>query len=132
MDSLGYFVTIDADECRRLLGDAVVGRVSWVSAEHGIQVLPVNYGVVGEQIVLRVATGTVLEELASGVDVAFQVDDLDRTTGTGWAVLAQGTTARWTGEVPVITPWALGSRELAVAITPTHLSGRSVSADEAV
>lgn len=130
MDSLGYFVTIDADECRRLLGDASVGRVSWVSQAGGIQVLPVTYGLIGDTIVFRVAEGSILEELTQPVEVAFQVDDLDGGTATGWAVLVHGTSGAWSGEIPVGRPWAPGRRELAVAIEARSWSGRSVSADE--
>ena len=64
--------------------------------------------------------------------VAFQVDDLDGQTATGWSVLVPGRTGPWSGEVPVISPWAPGRREVAVAIEPTSWSGRSVSADEGV
>ena len=130
MDSLGYFVTIDPDECRRLLGDASVGRVSWASKADGIQVLPVTYGLIGDTIVFRVAEGSILEELTQPVEVAFQVDDLDGETATGWAVLVHGTAGAWSGEVPVRRPWAPGRRELAVGIQATRWSGRSVSADE--
>ncbi len=130
MDSLGYFVTIDSDECRRLLGDAIVGRVSWVSEEDGLQVLPVNYALVGDRIVFRVAEGSILEELTQPVEVAFQVDDLDGETATGWAVLVHGTSGAWSDDVPVRTPWAPGRRDVAVAIEPSSWSGRSVSAEE--
>lgn len=130
MTSLGYIVTIDPDECRRLLGDSVVGRVSWVSNKQGIQILPVNYSLVGDRIVFRVAEGGVLEELTKPVEVAFQVDDLDPDTATGWAVLVQGTSGPWSGEVPELSPWAPGYRDLAVAIEPKRWSGRSVSADD--
>lgn len=129
MDSLGYFVTIDPDECRRLIGDAVVGRVSWVSRERGIQVLPVNYAVVGDRIVFQVAEGSILEELAEPQEASFQVDDLDPVTATGWAVLARGRTAPWAGEVPAMVRWAPGRRDLAVALEVEHWSGRSVSAE---
>lgn len=131
VNSVGYFETIDADECRRLIGDADVGRVAWVSPTGGLQVLPVNYALLGDVIVFRVAHGSVLEELSHPVAVAFQVDDLDASTATGWAVLVQGESRAWDGEVPVAQPWAPGRREVAVAIEARSWSGRSVSAEEA-
>lgn len=128
----GYFVTIEPDECRRLLGAGVVGRVAWVSPTAGLQVLPVNYTVVGESIVFAVAPGSVLHELAEPRDVAFQVDDLDPETATGWAILVQGRSAAHTASDALANlPWAPGPRTVAVAIEPVALSGRSVSADEA-
>ena len=130
MTDLGYIVTIDPDECRRLLGEAVVGRVSWVSRTRGIQVLPVNFALVGDRIVFRVDEGSILAELTQPVEVAFQVDDLDQQTATGWAVLVQGTASKWDGKVPDLQSWAPGFRDVAVAIEPTRWSGRSVSADD--
>ncbi|MFT3875010.1 MAG: pyridoxamine 5'-phosphate oxidase family protein [Propioniciclava sp.] len=120
-------MTIEPDECRRLLAEAVVGRVSWVSPTRGIQVLPVNYLLEEELIVFRVHPASVLAELASPTEVAFEVDDLDAQTATGWSVLAQGRTATLAGELPETSPWAPGDREVAIAIEVSQLSGRSVS-----
>ncbi len=129
MDS-GYFLPIAPDECRRLLGDATVGRVGWVSSR-GIQVLPVNYGVHGSSIVLQVAADSLLAELVQPVDVAFQVDDLDPATATGWSVLVQGATRPFGGEAALVVPrpWPPGDRLLGVEIVAHTYSGRSVSAD---
>jgi len=129
--ALGHFLTIDPDECRRLLGDSTVGRVCWNSSA-GLQVLPGNYLVAGGQIVFHVARGTVLEELTQPVDVAFQVDDLDQDTATGWAVLVRGRTAPYAGDPDAVATrsWAPGDRDLLVAIDPTQWSGRAVSAQE--
>lgn len=129
MDS-GYFLPIAPDECRRLLGDATVGRVSWVSGQ-GIHVLPVNYGVDGSSIVFQVAADSLLAELVQPVDVAFQVDDLDPVTATGWSVLVQGTTRPYGGDATLVVPraWAPGERLLAVEVVARSYSGRSVSAD---
>lgn len=125
-------MTIDPDECRRLLAAAVVGRVAWVSRAAGLQVLPVNYALADGRIVFTVAQESVLSELSQPVDVAFQVDDLDPTTATGWSILVQGRTVAFDGDAVSLRalPWAPGSREVAVAIEPGSVSGRSVSADE--
>ncbi len=126
----GYFVTIDADECLRLLGEGTIGRVAWASAR-GLQVLPVSYTLVGDAVVFTVAEGTILGELAQPTDVAFEVDDLDTETATGWSVLAQGVTTPFAGDRAALKslPWVPGHQDVPVAIELKFLAGRSVSAD---
>lgn len=126
----GHFLTIDPDECRRLLADAGVGRVCWNSSQ-GLQALPVNYGLAEGAIVFRVAADTLLAELVQPVDVVFEVDDIDATTATGWSVLVHGSTVQFAGDVATVVPhpWAPGVRAVGVAIIPSTFSGRSVVAD---
>ncbi|MDO5534145.1 MAG: pyridoxamine 5'-phosphate oxidase family protein [Propionibacteriaceae bacterium] len=125
----GHFLTIEPDECRRLLDAASVGRVGWTSGE-GIQVLPVNYAMSGDQIVFRVASGSVLEHLTEPNDVVFEVDDLDDETATGWSVVARGRSGEFEGGMVALpAAWAPGVRDVLVALTITSLSGRAVSSD---
>lgn len=123
-------MTIEPDECRRLLAEAVVGRVSWVSPTRGIQVLPVNYELDGDRVLFRVSSRSVLAELAAPTEVAFEVDDLDADTATGWSVLGQGRSAAFDGGTPDTSPWAPGDRETAIAIDLRTVSGRSVSRED--
>lgn len=127
----GHLLRVDPDECRRLLRDQAIGRVSWRSSS-GLVTLPVTYGVHDDgRLGFRVSAGGVLAELADGVPVAFEADDIDRATLTGWSVLVQGLASRWVGEFPdaLCRPWAPGPRTLALQIAPATFSGRSVSAD---
>jgi len=130
VDSQGYIMTIEPDECRRLLAEAVVGRVSWVSPTRGIQVLPVNYEFEGDRVLFRVASHSVLAELIAPTEVAFEVDDLDAETATGWSVLGQGTSRGFDGAVPDTSPWAPGDRATAIAVDLRAVSGRSVSRED--
>jgi len=126
----GHFTRLSGEECRHLVRGQSIGRVGWLSAE-GLQVLPVTYVVWGELIVFRVDPGSVLGELAGRVRVAFEVDDIDVQTATGWSVLVRGEAAACTPEqtLRLPLPWAPGNRTLVVAITPLVYSGRAVSAD---
>ncbi|MCA0294392.1 MAG: pyridoxamine 5'-phosphate oxidase family protein [Actinobacteria bacterium] len=126
----GHFTRLSGEECRQLVRGSSVGRVCWLSGE-GLQVLPVTYAVSGELIVFRVDPASVLGELAGHVRVAFEVDDIDVPTGTGWSVLVRGEAAACTPEqtLRLPLPWAPGNRTLTVAITPLAYSGRAVSAD---
>lgn len=128
----GHFTRLSGEECRLLVREHTIGRVAWVSPA-GLEVLPVTYAVDGERIVFRTAPGSVLGALAADpVEVAFEVDDIDVATATGWSVLVRGeATAGPDAPAPGLPhPWAPGSRTLVVAITPSAYSGRAVSADQ--
>lgn len=132
MDVAGHFTRLSGDECRLLVHGHSIGRVAWVSAT-GLQVLPVTYTVIDELILFRTFPESVLGELAEPVEVAFEVDDIDVATATGWSVLVRGESAAYSGEPPgpqQLEPWAPGARPLTVAITPSAYSGRAVSADQ--
>jgi len=68
--------------------------------------------------------------------VAFEVDEFDVATRTGWSVLVSGwakaatdpdALARlWEKDDPI--PWATGIRSLFITISTDHLSGRMISA----
>jgi nitroimidazol reductase NimA-like FMN-containing flavoprotein (pyridoxamine 5'-phosphate oxidase superfamily) len=76
-------------ECHRLLRTQTVGRVGTTSG--GLPcILPVYYAYEDGVIVFRTGTGTKLRAAASGDVLAFQVDSIDATSGTGWSVLVLG------------------------------------------
>ncbi len=78
---------IDSDECRRLLAEDVIGRVSVVIGATPT-ILPVNYALDGDDIVLRTMPGSRLD-VGQG-HAAFEVDSFDRETQSGWSVLVTG------------------------------------------
>lgn len=121
----GTFEVLPDEECWELLRTQSVGRVAWPSDE-GVQVLPVNYVLHDRQIVFRTAADRVLATLATGRQVAFQVDDIDVETQTGWTVLAQGASGSPV-EQPTSDPdpW-VNDRDLWVSIDLTQISGRLV------
>ena len=121
------------DVCWRLLRRHVVGRVCFVRGDDPC-VLPVNYGVVDEAIVFRTAIDTSLHRVPSGAAVAFEIDETDETSETGWSVVVQGTLAEITGEADcdetnalAVHPWAPGRRDRWMKITPSHVTGRAIS-----
>lgn len=132
----GTFATLAPEECRALLRTREVGRVAWKSPVAGLLVLPVNYAVRDDLIVLRTSARSVLADLAEGRDVAFQVDDVDEETGNGWTVMVQGTSSapgRGTAEAltqqgPV--PWVVGEHDLVITLTIGEISGRMVDRPE--
>ncbi len=129
MDSTGHFTRLEGEECRQLVRDHSVGRVAWPSAS-GLQVLPVAYVTDGERILFRTDPASVLGELRRPMPVAFEVDDIDVATATGWSVLIHGLAEAYPQEPPALLSWAPGDRTLVIAITPSTYSGRAVSAEE--
>lgn len=123
-DDVTYFEKLGAQECRDLLANGRIGRVAW-QHDHGIEVLPVNYRLVEDDVVFHTSAGSPLARLADPTQVSFQLDDFDEETAIGWSVLAHGTSG------PAGTPlearsWAPGVR-VGVAITIDSLGGRVVS-----
>ncbi len=119
-------------ECRRLIAPGGIGRIA-VATASGLMVLPVNFAVVANTIVIRTGDGTVIAAHAAD-NVAFEVDHLDEALGQGWSVLVHGPAHRVAqpGELrhlrehAAVTPWAGGEREVYVRILPVQISGRRV------
>ena len=125
----GLLQQLSHEECLELLAQKVVGRVAYVNDE-GPVVLPVNYVLDQGTVLFRTsAAGQMAGHLRKG-NVAFQVDDVDEITESGWSVLLRGvaTFEQPTGTRPANhprpSPWVQGSRNLTVRITPRVLTGR--------
>lgn len=110
---------LDRQECLRLLAAEKVGR--FVFTTGGLPaVRPVAYVLEGEDILVRTRPGTNVTSCHPGTVVAFEVDDLDPVSGTGWSitvtgngrVLADAETAPYRGVLP--RPWVAEATELIV------------------
>lgn len=77
------------DECIELLRSRSLGRIAICSAALPV-ILPVNYVVIGDQIVLRTRRGTRLALATRNAIVAFEVDEIHGVAGEGWSVMVQG------------------------------------------
>ena len=121
------------EECLRLLAAEEVGRIAVVLGRQPL-IMPVNYVLERETIVLRTDPGTKLAT-ASLERVAFEVDHIDRERQAGWSVLVQGVGQEITPAYSrlfehvralAITPWAPGDKEHWLRIMPVEISGRRV------
>lgn len=81
--------TLDRAECLRLLETAPVGRIG-VSIGALPVILPVNFAVVGDRIVIRTVPGTKLDAATTRAVVAFEVDSYVPDGSSGWSVMVQG------------------------------------------
>lgn len=126
------------EESLRLIENAEIGRIGF-SGRYGPVILPVNYKVVDGAVVIRVAVGgSIGEDLRTGIadaeyKVAFEIDEIDPATRTGWSVMIQGAAHHVDDEEERavvlragIEPWAGGQREHFVRIKPTAISGRRI------
>ena len=132
---MGDLHELGPSECRALLGDHQVGRVA-VVAPDGPHIIPVNYALVDEALVFRTSPFSLLATHGREATVAFEVDDLDQVTHTGWSVLVRGRTGPVFSSTEIAhirriwepVPWADGVRNLYIRLTPTQVSGRRIGA----
>ena len=132
MDYDGHFTRLSGDECRQLVRSRAVGRIAWASPA-GVQVLPVTYTVTGEQIAFATSHDSVMRAFLEPTDVAFEIDDVEEATATGWSVVVRGRAAGHLDQVPagIERPraWVPGTHRLTVVIEPSSYTGRAVSAE---
>lgn len=126
------------DDCLALLARCPVGRV--VVTEQALPAaFPVNYALLGEDVVFRTRAGSKLEAASAEAVVAFEADEIDPVGETGWSVLIQG----WAGlivdaaelarvDALRVRPWAPGPDFHYVRIRSEIVSGRRVLPTTAV
>jgi nitroimidazol reductase NimA-like FMN-containing flavoprotein (pyridoxamine 5'-phosphate oxidase superfamily) len=124
---------LDEEVCWRLVNRAVVGRVGFV-LDGAPVILPVNFDLDGRTIVIRTAQTSLLEAVAGGAAVAFEIDHSDETAETGWSVLVSGVGEEVTAsaersqlESLPLHPWAPGERDRWIRIRATAITGRAIS-----
>jgi nitroimidazol reductase NimA-like FMN-containing flavoprotein (pyridoxamine 5'-phosphate oxidase superfamily) len=121
---------LSREECMGLLRIGTVGRV--VLAEGGVpSAFPVNFGVVGDDIVFRTSTGSKLTAAVRHAVVAFEVDDMDYQRQTGWSILVKGWARLLTRPDEIsqareleLQAWAPGQRWHFILIHCDEMSGR--------
>ena len=129
----GEFLRLERAESLRILGTVQVGRLIFtVNALPAVRLM--NFAVVDGLIVLRTAADTAMARKVDDVIVAFEADEVDAATSSGWSVVVTGRAtvvsnpdliARYQS-VPLM-PWAPGERDQFLTITIEMLEGRRVS-----
>ena len=120
---------VEYDECFRLLAQTPIGRVVATAGALPL-VEPVCFGLDGHGIVFRTEPGSCLAAATAGSVVAFEVDEIDPLTSSGWSVVVTGV-AHHVGEASALLrvaqtnvgPW-LPNDHLWVRITPGIVTGR--------
>jgi nitroimidazol reductase NimA-like FMN-containing flavoprotein (pyridoxamine 5'-phosphate oxidase superfamily) len=119
---------IPRDECLKLLASCPVGRLAVGLPGAPPLVVPVNYMLDGEIVVLRSDPGEKVVQLR-GSPVSFQIDQIDPSRRTGWSVLVQGVAYAATKteiEHLDVDPWAPGEKSQWVRIVPASITGRRI------
>ena len=80
---------LEHEECMRLLASASLGRLA-VSAGALPSIVPVNFLLDGDRILIRTSPGTKLSAAVTHAVVAFEVDDFDSFSHSGWSVSVTG------------------------------------------
>ncbi|MFP5369160.1 MAG: pyridoxamine 5'-phosphate oxidase family protein [Actinomycetes bacterium] len=123
---------LDRDECLRLLSTATLGRVGLTTGALPT-VLPVNFLLDGDRILVRTGEGSKLQAAIDNAVVAFESDDFDPLYHSGWSVVVTGVAREVTdpGELHAmrsapVARWAPQGDGRVVAISTEMVSGRRI------
>ena len=124
-------VVLPPDECRTLLATRQLGRIGIAGGAYPL-ILPVNYVLDGDAVVIR----TDSPKITAAARVAFEVDDVDERTRSGWSVLVQALAEEVTGSrreelverlrTAGGTPWAPGEHGHWIRLIPKVVTGRRI------
>jgi uncharacterized protein len=121
-------------ECRELLDGHHFGRFGFVDSV-GVfpSIIPVNYLLDGDKIVIRTDAGSKLAAALRGAPVAFEVDGVDETHQVGWSVVVRGHAEEVTDadqlaelrQTPLVA-WHPGPKPHYVRINASQVIGRRI------
>lgn len=122
-------------ECEAFLRAGVAGRVA-MSTPGGPQIVPVNYSVVDNGIIIRTSPYSLLGTYGRDTMLAFEIDQFDHPNQRGWSVVARGRAGvvqdpkdlEHIRSVWEPQPWASGVRALFIRIRLAELTGRQLGA----
>ena len=123
--------TLPFDACLQLLASVPLGRVGF-HADGEMMILPVNHAIDGQDVVFRTAHGSKLTAAEEQDLVAFEADDYDQQTRSGWSVVVTGRAAVVYEDAEIqrldrlgLHPWATAvEHPFWIRIRPTSVTGR--------
>ena len=130
-------VELTREECLELLASVSVGRVAVQLGDGAPVIRPVNhrFDVQSQSIVFRTGAGSKLVAVRVSTRAAFEVDELDPTTRTGWSVIVLGVADVVVSPAEIarlsatsLVTWAPGERGVWVQIRAETVSGRRIVA----
>ncbi len=122
------------DDCLRLLALATLGRIGFTSGALPT-VLPVNFHLDGERILVRTGRGSKLDAALQNVAVvAFEVDEFDPIYHSGWSVAVTGVATEVIDPTELdrarrepVARWTPAGDEAFIAISTEFVSGRRIT-----
>lgn len=129
----GGLEILPLDACLRLMASVPVGRIGFY-ADGEVVMLPVNHVIDGQDVVFRTARGSKLSAAEGQALVAFEADDYDPQTRTGWSVLVNGHAEAVYDDQDIrrlsrlgVCPWpAATDRRHWIRIRPAAVTGRRI------
>jgi nitroimidazol reductase NimA-like FMN-containing flavoprotein (pyridoxamine 5'-phosphate oxidase superfamily) len=120
------------EECFALIAPGGVGRFIFLEGRGPVAV-PVNFRMLGHDVVFRTTATSSLSTRAGQLRVSFEVDHIDEAMSEGWSVLLSGTghrvedpAERAEVEALGIEPWAGGHRDTYYRLRPEEVTGRRI------
>ncbi|GAA5162372.1 pyridoxamine 5'-phosphate oxidase family protein [Pseudonocardia eucalypti] len=133
VDNIIELRKLDRAECLRLLAEQNIGRVVCTDAAMPAA-LPVNYRLVGGEVIFRVGRDGQLAAATRNNVVGFEVDEIDARTHTGWSVLGIGEAyeildrKRLSGLASTVPePWPTYRSTSTIAVPLRVISGRRLA-----
>jgi hypothetical protein len=128
----GTLQLLSIGECRELLGSRQVGRLAYIARAGVPDIVPVNYVLDRDDVLIRSGPGPKLQAAERRELVAFEVDAFDEDAHTGWSVVVHGTAIRESSaqagrDEASTAPWASGPRQATIRISPRRITGRRVT-----
>lgn len=128
---MAQLIEMSDEQCREILAAGLVARVAMCTPV-GPHVVPVNYSLVDDSVVIRTTPYSVLGAQAGGALLALEVDEFDDEHQRGCSVVARGRAETITAadELHQIrrawepNAWAGGTRSLFLRLPWSELSGR--------
>src|SRR6185312_10444942 len=124
--------TLDRAECIELLRTVTVGRIAFT--ERGLPAIqPVNFSMDGSNVIIRTSSGGKLAAAVTGAMVAFETDEVDAATRSGWSVVVMGHASliRDIDELVAVAgpdsqPWVPGRTNHVIRIKTERITGRRI------
>lgn len=132
MVQLSELHTLDRTECLELLRTVTMGRIAFT--EGALPAIhPVNFTVDASNVIIWTSGGGKLAAAVTGAMVAFEADEVDAVTRSGWSVVVLGHASliRDIDElvalaVPDRRPWAPGRSNHVIRIKSERITGRRI------
>ena len=121
---------LDRPACLALLDSRPVGRLVFTHRALP-DVLPVNYRLDGDRLLIRLNSGSDAAAATRDAVVAFEVDEIDVLTRTGWSVTVVGHAHEITDPAELrrvqaleLSTWAGDTRDHFVSVAVDRITGR--------
>lgn len=127
---------LSRDECLDLLAGHHFGRLAVIGAGETPVIRPVNYvfDASSQAVVFRTARGSKLHALLQAATAAFEIDEIDEQTRTGWSVIITGVAEEVTRSVDVerlarlgLEPWVPGPKPHWMQVRAWAVTGRRLT-----